>query len=174
MQARFGEIEQRGAALTAKGRALFDRLFTLARESEVELEDEPAGASHVAVGTASETANRVHQAHLARFFAEFPDEWDALRRERLIFVSYFVVEGKDEGSGGVDLEELVREGKVGWKPILFEDFLYVQARCLPCPPLCFYRQADFFACALKTCVCRGNLQQQPRHKHQGACRRCEA
>ena len=55
--ARFGEIEQRGAALTPKGRALYDRLLAEAQRGDP-----------------------------ARAFAVFPDDLDTLVRERLIYV----------------------------------------------------------------------------------------
>ncbi|WP_343613071.1 VOC family protein [Novosphingobium sp.] len=63
--ARFGEIEQRGAALTPKGRALYDDL--LARASSAD--------------TAQPYAQR-----LALAFESFPDDLETLVREGLIYV----------------------------------------------------------------------------------------
>jgi uncharacterized glyoxalase superfamily metalloenzyme YdcJ len=56
--ARFGEIEQRGAALTPKGRALYDRLLNAARD---ELKDFPNEAN----------AAR-YNALMVQHFSEFP------------------------------------------------------------------------------------------------------
>ena len=61
--ARFGEIEQRGVALTPKGRALYDRLLQ-------------------AAGTGKD--NLSHQQHLQEVFSEFPDSEFLLRQQPLI------------------------------------------------------------------------------------------
>ncbi|MGB3457550.1 MAG: VOC family protein [Litorimonas sp.] len=74
--ARFGEIEQRGAALTPKGRTLYDRCLAASKESGVS----PMDA-----------------------FANFPDDWDAMRRDGL---AYFGPDGA---------------------PLTYEDFLPVSA-----------------------------------------------
>ena len=63
--ARFGEVEQRGVALTPKGRALYDRLLA-------QLQAETADGA--APGEAR-----------ARIFAAFPDDADALRADALAF-----------------------------------------------------------------------------------------
>jgi len=67
--ARFGEIEQRGVALTRKGRALYDRLL-----------DEARGAS------GSQGADYAER--LARAFQAFPDSEDALREQGLAYFRY--------------------------------------------------------------------------------------
>ncbi|WDF74461.1 VOC family protein [Novosphingobium sp. KACC 22771] len=63
--ARFGEIEQRGAALTPKGRALYDRLLARAQAG-------PAGMPY--------------EQRLAQAFADFPDDMEALVAQELIYV----------------------------------------------------------------------------------------
>ncbi len=63
--ARFGEIEQRGAALTPKGRALYDRLLAEAQQGD---------------------AATPYGDRLTAAFAAFPDDVNTLRREGLIFV----------------------------------------------------------------------------------------
>ncbi len=63
--ARFGEIEQRGAALTPKGRALYDRLLAQARSGD---------------------RTAPYSDRLTRAFAAFPDDLPTLVREGLIFV----------------------------------------------------------------------------------------
>jgi uncharacterized glyoxalase superfamily metalloenzyme YdcJ len=64
-KARFGEIEERGVALTPKGRALYDRCLAKARAS-----DAP------------------YMQALVDAFAEFPDSWDALREQELAYFRY--------------------------------------------------------------------------------------
>jgi uncharacterized glyoxalase superfamily metalloenzyme YdcJ len=113
--ARFGEIEQRGAALTAKGRALYDRLLAEAQ---------------AAVPLATDGANaRAFNEELARRFAAFPDDDETLRRERLAFFHY----SADPSARGSEplsppsLEDLLRTGALRAEPIVYEDFLPVSA-----------------------------------------------
>jgi uncharacterized glyoxalase superfamily metalloenzyme YdcJ len=63
--ARFGEVEQRGAALTPRGRALYDRLLAELNAT-------------IADGTPRDEAT-------TRIFAAFPDDGDGLRSEGLAF-----------------------------------------------------------------------------------------
>ncbi|KAI5478697.1 hypothetical protein MNV49_004724 [Pseudohyphozyma bogoriensis] len=126
--ARFGEIESRGAALTPKGRALFDAIFDQARATEVTASPP---TSHVeldgcAPKSKEESANAVHQRHLARFFEDFPDSWDVLRAQKLVFFEYRVVEGA-EATKGTSLDALVAAGCVTYKPLIYEDFLPASA-----------------------------------------------
>lgn len=72
--ARFGEIEQRGVALTAKGRGLYDELLASVRR------DVLIGAAGVNVST--------YEAELAERFRSFPDDWAQLRSRRLAFFRY--------------------------------------------------------------------------------------
>ena len=69
--ARFGEIEQRGVALTPKGRALYDLLLDAAIQS---------GPGE----QAPHYAQRYPQV-LAQIFTLFPDDYDVLRKEKLAF-----------------------------------------------------------------------------------------
>ncbi|MEC3909450.1 VOC family protein [Sphingobium sp. CR2-8] len=89
--ARFGEIEQRGIALTPKGRSLYDRLLNEARQ------DSGAGEDH--------------GARLARIFAAFPDDLEALREQKLAYFRYAVDP----------------DGSVVAHPVTYEDFLPVSA-----------------------------------------------
>lgn len=85
--ARFGEVEQRGVALTRRGRAVYDE--ALARGDG---------------------------------FDELPDDWHALRRQKLAFFRY--------SGRRVRLAELaaaIRAGDVVADPIIYEDFLPVSA-----------------------------------------------
>src|SRR6185312_6771689 len=68
--ARFGEIEQRGAALTPKGRALYDTLLSEART--------------LSRGKPAHEAQRI----LAERFAAFPDDPAAMREQGLAYFEY--------------------------------------------------------------------------------------
>jgi len=113
--ARFGEIEQRGAALTAKGRALYDRLLAEAQAAVPLATD---GASALAFNE-----------ELARRFAVFPDDDETLRRERLAFFHYSVDPSARvrEPLSPRSLEDLLRTGALRADPIIYEDFLPVSA-----------------------------------------------
>lgn len=113
--ARFGEIEQRGAALTPKGRALYDRLLNAARD---ELGDFPNEAN----------AAR-YNALMAQHFGEFPDSVEGMRKQELAYFRYFATE-KGLAAGGFgqsSLEDLLRDGYVKAEPLVYEDFLPVSA-----------------------------------------------
>jgi uncharacterized glyoxalase superfamily metalloenzyme YdcJ len=113
--ARFGEIEQRGAALTPKGRALYDRLLNAARD---ELGDFPNEAN----------AAR-YNALMAQHFGEFPDSVEGMRKQELAYFRYFATE-KGLAAGGFgqsSLEDLLRDGHVKAEPLVYEDFLPVSA-----------------------------------------------
>ena len=107
--ARFGEIEQRGLALTPKGRALYDRL--LAR----------AGGA----GSTGDYASR-----LAAAFADFPDDDDALRREGLGYYRYALTDAGRADPAAVsrrDVDDAIAAGLVTADPVVYEDFLPVSA-----------------------------------------------
>ncbi|MCP5853911.1 DUF1338 family protein, partial [Klebsiella pneumoniae] len=76
--ARFGEIEQRGAALTPKGRQLYDKLLD---------------ATRAALGGAPAEANAErYMALLKEQFAEFPDDLAQMREQGLAYLRYFATE----------------------------------------------------------------------------------
>jgi uncharacterized glyoxalase superfamily metalloenzyme YdcJ len=107
--ARFGEIEQRGIALTRKGRALYDNLLQASREKAA------------ADGGGYESC-------LARAFDAFPDELEALRREQLGFFRYALEPlAASRAHPSSSLDELVAQGAVKATPITYEDFLPVSA-----------------------------------------------
>ncbi|WP_346795962.1 VOC family protein [Halomonas sp. Bachu 37] len=107
--ARFGEIEQRGVALTNEGRKLYDRLLTASREL-------PPAAD-----------NAQHQARLGEVFAEFPDDADTLRRQGLAFFHYRAAPGAKGGQANTDVEALLESGALIATPMIYEDFLPVSA-----------------------------------------------
>ena len=110
--ARFGEIEQRGVALTPKGRALYDRLLAEARAIAQPAADGSNAAEYMA---ALETA-----------FAAFPDDWDSIRREGLGYFTYAPAPGRAIDAEA-DLDALLAEGALLATPLVYEDFLPVSA-----------------------------------------------
>ena len=111
--ARFGEIEQRGLALTPKGRALYDQLLTQARDAD--------GAG----STGGDYGQR-----LQAVFASFPDDHDTLRQEGLGYYRYQLTDaGRAAPERVADLpaEVLVAAGLATADPIVYEDFLPVSA-----------------------------------------------
>lgn len=106
--ARFGEIEQRGLALTRKGRALYDTLL------------------HEARGGGSRDPD--YQLRLERAFQQFPDDLNEIRREGLGYFRYHLAKNSTLHSDQpFDLEALIKTGAVETTPILYEDFLPVSA-----------------------------------------------
>jgi uncharacterized glyoxalase superfamily metalloenzyme YdcJ len=107
--ARFGEIEQRGLALTPKGRTLY-----------ISLLDEAWGEQG---SQAADYARR-----LDRAFARFPDDLDSLRQQGLGYFHYRLVDGVvTQPCDTADLEPLIAMGIVEASPVIYEDFLPVSA-----------------------------------------------
>lgn len=108
--ARFGEIEQRGVALTAKGRALYDRLLQEA-------------------GTSSD--NVTHQQRLTAAFTAFPDDARKLRQQGLAWFNWALTEKGQASPAAIaadaDPEELIDRGLLVATPMVYEDFLPVSA-----------------------------------------------
>jgi len=98
--ARFGEIEQRGLALTPAGRELYDRLL-----------QQPATDK------------------AADSFAAFPDDEEELRRQKLGYFRYRLKPGKvlPDNVSREELQSLISEGIIETSPIVYEDFLPVSA-----------------------------------------------
>ncbi|MGY9050064.1 hypothetical protein P775_22250 [Puniceibacterium antarcticum] len=102
--ARFGEIEQRGVALTPKGRALYDLALAEVR----------AGKS----GSYTE--------RLEAGFAALPDNHDTMRRDALAFYRYRAT-GTAPASKADSLDALIDSGALVADPQVYEDFLPVSA-----------------------------------------------
>jgi len=109
--ARFGEIEQRGMALTPKGRALYDQLLNEGRQQTAGLD------------------NDAHQRVMKDVFAKFPDNDETMRREGLAYFHYHLTAAGQTAkwSAGHDIEALIEQGLVEAQPITYEDFLPVSA-----------------------------------------------
>ncbi|KAH7136957.1 hypothetical protein B0J13DRAFT_677722 [Dactylonectria estremocensis] len=112
-KARFGEIEQRGMALTPKGRQLYDDLINEWRQATAKL---PSGAKP-----------QSKQELLVEVFKRFPDDSDTLRREELVYFTYKPKTDALKSTQASDLEALVSSGAVKLEPITYEDFLPVSA-----------------------------------------------
>lgn len=108
--ARFGEIEQRGVALTKKGRELYDKLLAEA-------------------GTG--TDNLTHQLHLQEVFKAFPDSEMMLRKQGLAWFRYRLTPSGEAHRQAIhpgdDPQPFIERGWVVAQPITYEDFLPVSA-----------------------------------------------
>ncbi|ETS74070.1 hypothetical protein PFICI_13936 [Pestalotiopsis fici W106-1] len=115
-KARFGEIEERGTAVTPAGRALYDKLLGEALDSAQHLSPEGVDAMVV------------------EKFRSYPDTWDELRKGGLVYFKYRCITKSRHhlvnvaniplGLGeGKDLERLIDAGVVETVPITYEDFL---------------------------------------------------
>ncbi|WP_305806229.1 VOC family protein [Stenotrophomonas sp. YIM B06876] len=111
--ARFGEIEQRGLALTPKGRALYDQLLAQARDND--------GA-----GSTGED----YPQRLQRAFAAFPDDHATLRREGLGYYHYALTaagRAAPLAARTQPVEALLAQKLAVAEPVIYEDFLPVSA-----------------------------------------------
>ena len=115
--ARFGEIEQRGAALTAKGRSLYDRLLQAAQDQLQVPANEKNAAQYMSI--------------LSEQFNQFPDNYQTMRTEKLAYFRYFPTEKSvnvpAESVKKLTLDELIDEGFIEYEPLVYEDFLPVSA-----------------------------------------------
>ncbi|KAH9204301.1 hypothetical protein DL95DRAFT_497060 [Leptodontidium sp. 2 PMI_412] len=113
-KARFGEVEERGAALTPKGRKLYDQLMQDCTRRGITSLDEEAYAA---------------------VFAAFPDDWETLRKQELAWFRYYIAEEQDlaalrQDSAGMipnSVEECVEYGWIKYEPLVYEDFLPLSA-----------------------------------------------
>lgn len=116
--ARFGEIEQRGVALTPKGRALYDQLLSEAREK--------------LGGTPNENNAEQYYQLLSESFAAFPDDYQALHEQQLAYFHYQPTKTDSAELTGLEistdnLQQLIEQGVIRIEPIVYEDFLPVSA-----------------------------------------------
>ena len=107
-QARFGEVEQRGAALTPKGyrcyQALLDQAMSYAKKNPKE----------------------PYENILKDIFREFPDDLDTLHKLNYIYVTYQCHASAEDRSNH-SFETLCQLGLVTFKPQIYEDFLPISA-----------------------------------------------
>ncbi len=113
--ARFGEIEQRGIALTPKGRALYDQLLNESRK---------------VIRPAADGSNAAEYARLlGDVFTAFPDNWADIRSEKLGYFAYSVKDADKlaQAPSSANIDDLIKLGAVQFDPITYEDFLPVSA-----------------------------------------------
>lgn len=116
--ARFGEIEQRFYATTAKGRMLYDRCLA---EADTAREKNP--------GLAKKDFAAYEEMY-ARPFVPFPKTLAELLQQGLVCGRYRVTPEGLAAKGGItaiDIHELVRLGYVDYEGLRYEDFLPVSA-----------------------------------------------
>lgn len=113
--ARFGEIEQRGVALTPRGRALYDKLLNDTRAAARPAPDGSNAAEYVKA--------------LSDTFAAFPDTWAEIRKQGLGYFAYSIKDAAklEAFKPGTDIEVLIEADAVQFDPITYEDFLPVSA-----------------------------------------------
>lgn len=105
--ARFGEVEQRGIALTPKGRKLYDKLLFKAKNGDSKIE---------------------YSIRLKEAFKEFPDNYEQIRQQKLAYFYYSESSlSKNLKPKSDDVEYLIDYGFVKVIPIIYEDFLPVSA-----------------------------------------------
>ncbi|KAF7594508.1 hypothetical protein BBP40_009141 [Aspergillus hancockii] len=117
--ARFGEVEQRGYALTRQGRQLYDRILSRVNNESVEKSAD-----------ASEYDNL-----LVEYFKEFPDDMTELQSQQLAYFCYRLTSrGKESSTSKSDLKEesrtltqLLNDNIIEYEPITYEDFLPLSA-----------------------------------------------
>jgi len=108
--ARFGEIEQRGMALTPKGRNLYDRLLTKVRDAV------PDAVNHV----------DSYNSKLKDIFRAFPDDLLQISDKGLGYFTYRINPHK-QTTDYSDLKQLIESNLLQIHPITYEDFLPVSA-----------------------------------------------
>ncbi|MGK0271232.1 MAG: putative glyoxalase superfamily metalloenzyme YdcJ [Cocleimonas sp.] len=109
--ARFGEVEQRGIALTPKGREIYDRLLNQARNDKEEVE---------------------YSIKLKKAFKEFPDTYTEIRQQGLGYFHYAPKISANNSQRTLvdksnDIETLISKGLINASPVTYQDFLPVSA-----------------------------------------------
>lgn len=114
--ARFGEVEQRGAAVTRKGRELYDKLLSVATEN----------------ATTAGDASQCEEILAQTFVLAFPDSWDELRAQGLVYFRYGPIPSYLQSTDNtpsskldskVSIDQLISHGAIRYEPIVYEDFL---------------------------------------------------
>ena len=129
-RARFGEVEERGAAVTPAGRELYDALVKKVmmvakgkheRSARKDEYDGVTGASYDDL--------------LAEVFREYPDDWEELRKRRLVYFTYqcagqltqLARDRRMDVWPPRSLDKLLQDGIVKAVPMTYEDFLPLSA-----------------------------------------------
>ncbi|WP_298626120.1 DUF1338 family protein [uncultured Legionella sp.] len=115
-KARFGEIEQRGVALTPKGHTLYEQLLAQVRAKIIPALD----------GSNAEEYEQI----LNTEFLTFPDSLDEMRQQGLVYLEYHPTEKGIQHAGTIqekDVNVLIKNGLIEYNAIIYEDFLPVSA-----------------------------------------------
>lgn len=106
-KARFGGIEERGAAVTKSGMNMYDELLLKAKT-------EYACATNASLDEI-----------MTRTFRTFPDDWNVLRRKKLVFFTYKYDSAVSTPTDHqhLTIEELLDLRVLKAVPITYEDFL---------------------------------------------------
>jgi uncharacterized glyoxalase superfamily metalloenzyme YdcJ len=118
-RARFGEVEERGAAVTPAGQALYDDLY------------------RTATARSKDKTVVERESLQMELFRDYPDDWTELRRRRLVYFTYQCTSqdgikfspsaDKNGEADTATIEELLQEGVIEAVPITYEDFLPLSA-----------------------------------------------
>lgn len=111
-RARFGEIEERGAAVTPAGRKLYDALLDEAM---------------VAARSSEQVTAKVLDGAVAAGFEKYPDTWEEMRKQDLVYFSYRVKDQSKLAGKNDSVDQLVEGGVIEAVPITYEDFLPLSA-----------------------------------------------
>jgi uncharacterized glyoxalase superfamily metalloenzyme YdcJ len=112
-RARFGEYESKGdVAVTPKGMQLYDECL---RKTEENLDKK------------SPNYKQEYARAIAREFKNFPDDLEALRQQKLVYLKYEKSDKKVNGTLPNSWESLITQGYVTYKPLPYYDFLPVSA-----------------------------------------------
>jgi uncharacterized glyoxalase superfamily metalloenzyme YdcJ len=115
--ARFGEVEQRGYALTREGRHLYDRILDRVNEDSMK----------------GGLKGRDHDKLLEHHFKEFPDSLLQLHDSKLAYFSYQLTPLGEQFAqeellrGEFSLQDLLGKGILNYEPLTYEDFLPLSA-----------------------------------------------
>ncbi|KAG7285020.1 hypothetical protein NEMBOFW57_009638 [Staphylotrichum longicolle] len=144
--ARFGEVEQRGAAVTRKGRDLYDRLLT------------EAIARHAAAGKSGRVSDLLREL----FSENYPDDWTELRTKGLVYFRYKAAQGELRGQA----EAVLREARAPGAAVQVEQLL--QAGLLTCEPITYEDFLPFSAAGIFTSNLGGEGEDGTERKFQGS------
>ncbi|KAJ5766596.1 uncharacterized protein N7511_004212 [Penicillium nucicola] len=115
--ARFGEVEQRGYALTREGRQLYDQIL------------DRVNVDSVKGGLKGSQYDKLLEDH----FKRFPDSLSELHDLKLAYFSYQLTSLGDQMAkegilrGEVSVQDLLTKGVLSYEPLTYEDFLPLSA-----------------------------------------------
>lgn len=121
--ARFGEVEQRGYALTRKGRQLYDQILSKVND----------------YSTSQKLNDDEYETLLEKSFESFPDNLPALREQNLAYFCYKLtstgeqrvlddeIDVSELDKAKESIEDLLDKGLLSFEPITYEDFLPLSA-----------------------------------------------